>query len=453
MVDPVKREEKAMTTTNALDVTGIGIGPSNLSVAALLATTPRVRARFFERRHAFQWHPGMMLPGSRMQTSFLKDLVTPVSPTSPFSFIAYLVATGRFYRFINADFTRVRRAEFVAYLRWVADQVPSLSFGQGVEEVTFDGREFVTRLSNGETVRSRDVSVGVGNPPNIPAWARAHVGSTCFHNETYLGSDLSVDQRRVVVVGGGQSGAELFLDVLSGARGLPREVVWITRRPNVEPLDETSFTNEHFTPDYVRQFRRLSPERRKALVDSQKLYTDGVSPETVREVSQRLYECDFLSPDANRYRLLSYREVKGMRREGGAFNLEMFNGFNQKTESVETDVVLLATGYRFGLPPFLEPIADKLARDDDGNMILEEDYSVVWDGPPSSRIFMMNAGRVSHGIADSALSLAAWRSAMIVNSILGAQVYPTEPCQAPVEWASSSQGEAWVKAAAESILA
>ena len=42
-----------------LDLAGIGIGPSNLSLACLLESVPEVRSRFFERRDAFDWHPGM----------------------------------------------------------------------------------------------------------------------------------------------------------------------------------------------------------------------------------------------------------------------------------------------------------------------------------------------------------------------------------------------------------
>src|SRR5687768_9680025 len=117
------------------DLAGVGIGPFNLSLAALVARVSGLRARFFDRCPAFQWHPGMMLPGTRMQTSFLKDLVTPVDPTSPFGFLSYLVAQGRFYRFLNADFGRARRGEFASYLRWVAEQLDNLEFGCDVREV------------------------------------------------------------------------------------------------------------------------------------------------------------------------------------------------------------------------------------------------------------------------------------------------------------------------------
>ena len=42
---------------------------------------------------------------------------------------------------------------------------------------------------------------------------------------------------RVGVVGGGQSGAEAFLDLISRTDGaLPRRVIWISRRAKLFPL-------------------------------------------------------------------------------------------------------------------------------------------------------------------------------------------------------------------------
>src|SRR5215510_14447892 len=129
-------------TIETLDVAGIGVGPFNLSLAALLTPVQDLRFRFFERRAAFEWQGGMMLPGTRMQTSFLKDLVTPVDPTNRFSFLAYLVERGRFYRFINAEFSHVHRSEFADYMRWAAGNIPNLAFGSAVTQVCFAGDHF-----------------------------------------------------------------------------------------------------------------------------------------------------------------------------------------------------------------------------------------------------------------------------------------------------------------------
>ncbi|HEY0364904.1 MAG TPA: SidA/IucD/PvdA family monooxygenase, partial [Pyrinomonadaceae bacterium] len=102
-----------------IDVAGVGIGPFNLSVAALLDPLRQLDARFFEREQEFQWHPGLMFPEANIQVSFLKDLVTPACPTSYYSFLNFLFVTKRLYRFINANYSRVTRVEFNQYLRWV----------------------------------------------------------------------------------------------------------------------------------------------------------------------------------------------------------------------------------------------------------------------------------------------------------------------------------------------
>ena len=100
-----------------LDVAGIGVGPFNLSLAALMVPQAQLNSCFFERRPRFDWHAGMMLPGTYMQTSYLKDMVTPVDPASRYGFLNYLVDKGRFYRFINAEYTNVRRVEYADYMR------------------------------------------------------------------------------------------------------------------------------------------------------------------------------------------------------------------------------------------------------------------------------------------------------------------------------------------------
>jgi lysine N6-hydroxylase len=421
--------------SQVLDLVGVGIGPTNLSLAALLARFPDVRSRFFERRANFNWHPGMMLSNTRMQTSFLKDLVTPVDPTSPYSFLAYLVAKGRFFRFLNADFSRVRRIEFADYMRWTSEQLPSLSFGRAVEQVRFDGRDFVVSVAGSPvTTRAKNLVLAIGLERHIPAWAEPHLGPAIVHNHGYMGSSINVEGKRVAVIGGGQSGAEIFLDIMSGARGQPADVAWLSRRPNLDPLDETSFTNEYFTPDYVRHFHKLNPQRRSLMVRAQKLAGDGVSPETLRDLSQLLYECDFLAPRPWQHRILTHRDVRSMRKERGVFHLNMRNGFARSDESLPVDMLILATGYRYKLPAFLDTLAPSMERDVDGSVKLNEDYTVNWDGPRTHRIYMQNAGRNSHGIADPQLSLAAWRAGVIANSLLGRDVYPTRPCPPPLRW-------------------
>ncbi|WP_163420306.1 SidA/IucD/PvdA family monooxygenase, partial [Escherichia coli] len=88
--------------------------------------------------------------------------------------------------------------------------------------------------------------------------------------------------KRVMVVGGGQSGADVFLNALQGHWGEPAQLDWLSRRPNFQPLDESPFTNEYFTPEYVDYFYTLPSEIREREIKTQKLPADGISNHTLR---------------------------------------------------------------------------------------------------------------------------------------------------------------------------
>ena len=64
------------------DLLGVGIGPFNLSLAALLDPVDGVDAVFFDQADGFAWHPGLLVEGTTTQVPFLADLVTLADPTS-----------------------------------------------------------------------------------------------------------------------------------------------------------------------------------------------------------------------------------------------------------------------------------------------------------------------------------------------------------------------------------
>ncbi|MDP1086684.1 SidA/IucD/PvdA family monooxygenase, partial [Klebsiella pneumoniae] len=65
----------------------------------------------------FACHPGMLVQDCHMQTMFLIYLVSAVAPTSPYSFVNYLVKSKKFYRFLSTELRTVSRDEFSDYLR------------------------------------------------------------------------------------------------------------------------------------------------------------------------------------------------------------------------------------------------------------------------------------------------------------------------------------------------
>ena len=419
-------------TDHPLDLAGIGIGPFNLSLAAQLDAVDDLDALFFDRGPAFDWHPGMMLPDVSLQTSFLKDLVTAANPTSPWSFLAYLVAQKRFYEFLKAEFEAVPRQEFAQYLAWVAARLPSLRFGSAIREVRFEGGAF--RLAGDRVnVAARNLALGVGLQPDLPAFAAKLDPRDRFHSAQAAFALDRTAGRRVAVIGGGQSGAEIVLNLLSRGADAPASVEWISRRPNFQPIDATPFTNELFTPHYVESFHALPDARRRSTVARQKLAGDGISASTLQAIYRRLYALRHLEGEPVATSLLPHREVLDVDRAGG-YRLVMRNGFDGRIEVSQADMVVLATGYRYALPPCLDPLRDRLALDATGRPQIGADFSAAWDGPAGNRIFVLNGGLISHGIAEPQLSLMAWRSAVIVNALAGRPVFDIEALPSPVAW-------------------
>lgn len=422
------------------DVVGIGIGPSNLSVAALLQPIDRLSSRFLEARSEFQWHPGMLFPESTVQVSYLKDLVTPVDPTNPYSFLSFLCAQNRFYHFLNADFDRVSRAEFNQYLRWASDQLPTLSFGSHVESVDLQDELFCINTQE-SVLHAKNIILGTGLTPYVPSCAAYHLGQTVFHAKDFLTRAPALKGKSVAVIGGGQSGAEIVWYLLSTLDQIPKEVSWISRRLNFLPLDESPFTDEFFTPDYVKNFYNYSPSSRRSILDQQKMASDGIALPLLKRLYQGMYIQRFTEERSESFRLLPHRELKGLHPADTdkEWTVSLGNKSSGKWESIEVDFVILCTGYTRSLP-YLTPLAGRISKCADG-FDVRPDFSVVWDGPSHRRIYIQNGARHTHGVADPNLSLMAWRSAAIINSLVGTQVYKVpENNPSLITWTTPENG-------------
>ncbi len=402
-----------------LDAVGVGAGPFNMSLAALLAPTG-YNARFFDKNADFEWHPGLLFPEATIQVSYLKDLVTLVDPTSQYSFLAFLHAHKRLYRFINRTEIRVSRKEFNQYLQWVAGRLPNVEFGAEVREVAIDEQSFSVKVDR-RVLRTKDLVLGTGLVPNIPPWGRSYLGDRVFHSNDYLRHPSDATGRVVVVVGGGQSGAEVVWHLLLDLEHLPAQLVWISHRPNILPLDESPFTNELFNPVYSDYFFGLTREQRDILLAEQKLASDGISPGLLERIYDRLYNLEFLEAAGRRVRLLPGHEVVDMQHTSAGCDLALRDRWGA-SRTVRADVIVLGTGYSYALPEAMQPLANRISWDRDG-LPVRADFSVEWDGPPELRIYAQDAARQMRGVADPNLSLMAWRSAIIANSLLDRQVY------------------------------
>ncbi|MFI1357766.1 lysine N(6)-hydroxylase/L-ornithine N(5)-oxygenase family protein [Streptomyces sp. NPDC020898] len=413
---------------------GIGVGPANLSLASLLCRHPALPHLFLDGKPAFSWHDGQQIAGSSLQVTLFKDLVTLADPTNPFSFLAYLHEQGRIHHFLNAQFSDVPRQEFRDYLDWASRKNRHVVFGERVLRVEFDGR--FTVHSTKQTVTADNIVVGVGRAPWVPPQAQHLLGATQFHVGEFLGRAQDMGGKRVCVVGGGQSGAEAFLDLISRSDGdRPQRVTWVSRRANYFPIDDSPFTNDYYTPSHADHFFDLPRHAREGFITRHVLTSDGISESTLRAVYQQIYRLRFLSGAKDVTCLLPSREVVEVTGDDdrGWDLTTVHHEDPNATETLTADVIVWATGFQQAPLDFLAPIAHRMEREG-REFRIDADFAVRWDGPADRNVFFQNATHRQRGLADRNLSLNAWRSQRILDRIAGMRTDSQLPSF--IEWAS-----------------
>lgn len=416
------------------DVIGIGVGPANLSLAALADPLPELSTRFLDARPEFRWHPGLMLPDSQLTVTFFRDLVTLVDPRSKFSFLNFLVQEGRAFRFLEANGLNCSRHEFEQYYQWAAAQLPTIHWNNQVESVTVSANEFQVTCGGGDTHTSRTLVVGSGSEPRLPTFAKAYTGNQVLHSSEMTTARPDWKGRRVLVVGAGQSGAEVVNLLLSDEHSLPAEMTWISSKVGFQPLDDSPFTNEWFSSKFVEYFNGLPSTRRAEVVREQRMAGgDGITDALMGSVYRRLYQLDHVLGSRMRHRLLTCRRAVGIEHDGVRYLVDLHDANHDSLERLPVDLVIFCTGYRPQVPEYLKPIQSQLSIEN-GQVQVRPDYSLEFDGPQGLRIYVQGFAESTHGVNDTLLSLAAWRSARIINSVIGREAYRVDADATTVTW-------------------
>lgn len=408
---------------------GVGAGPANLSLAALFRKVAPERMVLFDKQTGPGWHPQLLHAGVRMQTSWVKDLVSLVDPCHPLTFLSYLVSTGRIYALLNAQYDVIPRQEYVAYLAWAAEQVPDLHYGVAIEKVSFECSTGFTAYSAGRPVaRSQHLVVGLGTQPYIPDRFGGLPAEDVFVADDLTARTDGMDRMApVAVVGGGQTGAECVLELL--ATGFA-DIHWFGRRPWFSPLDDSPPANDFYRPAYLRFLQGLRREARRELVEEQTLTGDAISPGSLKSIYQANYE-GMLVTGAFPVTLYPGRDVLGARPQRDGYLLRT-RGTNGVEKHVVSHVVL-AVGRRNAPLPFDEELTDRIELEA-GDLVVDEDYSVRWKGPDGHKIFAQNRARFTHGVLDANLTLLPIRSAMILNAMFGRRVYSIRDEEVSTVW-------------------
>lgn len=452
-----------------LDLLGIGLGPFNLSLAALLGKTD-VKAKFFEQKAGFNWHKGMILPHTTLQVPFMADLVTLIDPTSPYSFLNYLHTQHRLLKFYFLEDFKIYRKEYNHYCQWVAGQLDSLAFDAQVINVAFnensDGSNadthngfIVTVKEQGEqkTYYAKNLVIGTGTQPTLPAALKMiadQAPERCMHtahfannfdfeaiksrnnktrNHEIEGGKADDSLTKIVVLGSGQSSAEVYRELFDQQFDADNEPMfqldWITRSAGFFPMEYSPLGLEHFSPAYTDYFYQLDVAIKAKVAPKQDLLYKGMGVEIIRDIYHKLYERS-INNQALYTTLLSNCGVVAATLNDADNTLKVT--FEQREQNqiftADYDCVIAGTGYRHALPACLNTLLHAIEHDELGQPKIDRHYALVYQShdDKGGKVFVQNQEIHTHGVGTPDLGLGAYRAGQIINQLMGTAVYDTD---------------------------
>ncbi|WP_181347638.1 lysine N(6)-hydroxylase/L-ornithine N(5)-oxygenase family protein [Thalassobacillus sp. CUG 92003] len=419
-------------TKEMYDLIGVGVGPFNLSLAALLDEQTEVDALFFEQKQQFDWHPGMLIEGTRLQVPFLADLVTMADPKSPYSFLNYINENERMYQFYFLQRLEIPRREYNDYCQWVSNQLASCVFGHRVTNLRYieDNEPYfeveVLDIASEETkgFRTKHLVLGSGSVPAMPKSFQGLPEEDVFHTADFLKHQERCRQSEAIsVIGSGQSAAETFRELLKEQQDHGYRLNWITRS-GFASMEESKLSLEHFSPDYVNYFYQLPQHKKDEIFTDQDLFYKGISNHTVTDIYNLLYEHS-IGQDRVDAGLQVLTEVKNIESKSNApgYTITCQHKQTGETFEMQSDVVITATGYRPYVPDFIHQLGSFVEWDEEGRYKVEPDYRLVKTAETPSEIYVHSGISHTHGVGSTNLGLAVHRNKVIINHLMNRDVY------------------------------
>ncbi|MFD7787127.1 lysine N(6)-hydroxylase/L-ornithine N(5)-oxygenase family protein [Streptomyces nojiriensis] len=415
------------STAETHDFIGIGVGPFNLGLACLTAPLDEIDGLFIESKPHFEWHAGMFLDGAHLQTPFMSDLVTLADPTSPFSFLNYLKDKDRLYSFYIRENFYPLRAEYNDYCRWAADRLDNVQWSTSVTEVTYDEQAglYEVHTDKGETHRAPRLVLGTGTPPHVPPTCEG-LGGDFLHNSAYMQNKAELQKKKsITLIGSGQSAAEIYYDLLAEIDVHGYQLNWVTRSPRFFPLEYTKLTLEMTSPEYVDYFHALPEDTRYRLETQQKNLFKGIDGDLINAIFDLLYQKKISMPGQVPTTLLTNTSLNSTAYDTttGTYTLGLRQEEQERDFSLTSEGLVLATGYKYTFPEFLNSVRDRLNFDGHGRLDAARNYSIDTTG---RGVYLQNGTTHNHSLTSPDLGMAAYRNAYIVGELLGREHYKVE---------------------------
>lgn len=405
------------------DVIGIGIGPYNLGMAAILEDLPEIEAIFFDKTDEFIWHPGMLIEGTDLQVPFLADLVTFCNPRSKYTFINYLHVHNRLYPFYFFNRFDIPRREYSEYAAWAAKEIQCCRFGSCVTHVEYKKGEtphYEVHVENKEgtqVYQTRHVVMGTGSIPLLPF--ETEPAEDVFHSSDYMFRQESLKKKKsITVIGSGQSAAEIFLDLLQSQDLFDYELSWFTRSAGFTQLESAKLGQEVFSPDFVSYFHDLTFEQRKKALPELEQLRNGVDKTTLVSIYDLLYHRSIHGKDA-RVKIMPLTDVKDLMADGEKYVLKCHQWQSDTSFDHTTEGVVFATGFKPNIPEWIEGMKDEIIWEDEKLFKVEKDFRLAFKDGRKEGIYTLTNLEHSHGTGATNLALSVDRNMKIINSILG----------------------------------
>lgn len=412
------------------DFIAVGVGPFNLGLACLTEPLKDINGLFFDKSEKFNWHPGMLLQDTTLQIPFLADLVTLADPTNPFSFLNYIKEQGKMYSFYIRENFLLLRNEYNQYCQWAIQKLPNIFFNTEVTHIEYDEANriyLVTTLDTLDkteiTYATRKLVFGTGTTPYLPKSCQNLKGKA-VHSSEYLNHKARLQTKKsITVLGSGQSAAEIFYDLLQEIDTYGYQLNWITRSPRFFPMDYSKLTLEMTSPEYVDYFYNLPADKRDSLLAKQKHLYKGINKELIESIFDTIYTKKVISAIDVNLRTNSACVATEYREENKSFELELHQVEENQKYRHNTEALVLATGYGYQIPKFIEGISNRIQWDDKGRYATNRNYSIDNN---ANEIFVQNAELHTHGFVTPDLGMACYRNSYIIKEITGIEHYPIE---------------------------
>ncbi|MBM7540353.1 lysine N(6)-hydroxylase/L-ornithine N(5)-oxygenase family protein [Amphibacillus cookii] len=410
------------------DVIGIGLGPYNIGLAALIEEQADIEGIFFEQTPRFKWHPGMLIDGTDLQVSFLADLVTFANPRSQFTYLNYLHDKQRLFTFFFYHNFEIPRQEYDAYIKWVVEQLQDCHFGSRVIDVKLEDQLYHVYVKHNQNniacYKGKHIVLGTGSKPNTVFDLTEFPNEDIHHSSQYLfHKDQTLKGKVITLIGSGQSASEIFLDLLKYQKQFDFKIHWYTRSPGYFQLDHSKLGQEIFSPDYVDYFHQLNLASRLNGLEKLKPLRNGVQQQTLHQIYHELYHRTIDGEDRS-IKLQPLTAIKAIRAMEGKYEVTYEQWQQSQSFKELTDKLILATGYQPNIPDwFYNRFADKMVWEDDKHVKVTSDYQLIFKDQQNNRFFIQTGLEHSHGSSATNLGLTVDRNVQIINTVAGREVY------------------------------